>query len=153
MIKISKTMREKSFSKLDLKNKKLQECDWENCKFENCNFEYSDLSSSCIENCEFIDCNFYHCDMNNGCLTNSIFRDCDVRVVNLLMTDLTNTDFSTSNIDYSTFPLWCGSFDVILDDEQKQQLLYHLLRIAPEYRSKKLCAIANGFEHSDMELK
>jgi uncharacterized protein YjbI with pentapeptide repeats len=151
-MKISKIMREKSFSKLDLKNKKLREREWDYCKFEDCNFEYSDLSDSIIENCEFINCNFYHCDMDNCYLKNSIFRECNIKMVNLLRTDLTNADFSTSNIDYSSFPLWCGSFNVILDDKQKQQLLYHLLRIAPEYRSKKLCAIANGFEHSNRQV-
>jgi hypothetical protein len=41
--------------------------------------------------------------------------------------------------------LWCGSLKAKLDTKQKRQLLYHLLAVAPEYRSKELLKEANQF--------
>ena len=59
--------------------------------------------------------------------------------------DLSYADLSSANLDFSCWPLWCGSIKVKLDIKLKRQLLYHLLAVAPEYCSKKLIAEANKF--------
>lgn len=47
---------------------------------------------------------------------------------NLYEADLRGADLHGADLDFSCWPLWCGSFDVKLDAEQQKQLLYHLLR-------------------------
>lgn len=37
-------------------------------------------------------------------------------------------DLRGASLDFSCFPLWCGSLDVHIDDKQAIQLLYHLVR-------------------------
>jgi hypothetical protein len=64
---------------------------------------------------------------------------------NLSGADLSRANLSGADLDFSCWPLWCGSLDVKLDKKQKRQLLYHLLAVAPEYRTKKLIAEANKF--------
>jgi hypothetical protein len=64
---------------------------------------------------------------------------------NLSRADLSGADLSGANLDYSQWPLWCGSLSAKLDTKQKRQLLYHVLAVAPEFRSEKLLAEANKF--------
>ena len=54
-------------------------------------------------------------------------------------------DLRGANLDFSCWPLWCGSLDVKLDKKQKRQLLYHVLAVAPEYRTPELLKEANKF--------
>ena len=57
-------------------------------------------------------------------------RDADLSHVDLSHTDLRNANVSNTNIDFSTFPLWCGTFDIQSDDlKLVYQLLYHICRI------------------------
>ena len=52
----------------------------------------------------------------------------DLRHSDLNHIDLSGIDLSHSNIDYSCWPLWCGSLNVHIDDRIARQLLYHLMR-------------------------
>lgn len=58
------------------------------------------------------------------------FQDADLRGVNLRAANLQDADLRGANIDYSAWPLWCGSLDAYIDDRIAIQLLYHLLRPA-----------------------
>ena len=55
-------------------------------------------------------------------------RYADLRYANLRSADLRYADLRSANLDYSVFPLWCGSLDVHIDDRQATQLLYHLVK-------------------------
>ena len=43
--------------------------------------------------------------------------------------DLSDADLRGADLDYSCFPLWCGSLTANMDDRQVKQLLYHTLSI------------------------
>ena len=47
---------------------------------------------------------------------------------NLIGADLSDADLSGANIDFSCWPLWCGSLDVKIDKRIFCQLAYHLCR-------------------------
>ena len=73
-----------------------------------------------------------------------------VEEANLCEADLCGADLGWANLrganlDFSCWPLWCGSLDVKLDKKQKRQLLYHVLAVAPEYRTPELLKEANKF--------
>ena len=52
----------------------------------------------------------------------------DLREANLRRANLREADLCEANIDYSCWPLWCGSLDAHIDDRLARQLLYHLMR-------------------------
>ena len=43
--------------------------------------------------------------------------------------DLSNSDLSNAKLDFSCWPLWCGSRDVKADDRLVAQLLFHVTRL------------------------
>ena len=50
---------------------------------------------------------------------------------NLHRADLHGADLRGTNLDFATWPLWCGTKDVILDEEQQDQLCLHLYWAMP----------------------
>ena len=42
---------------------------------------------------------------------------------------LCNSDLSNAKLDFSCWPLWCGSRDVKADDRLVAQLLFHVTRL------------------------
>ena len=69
----------------------------------------------------------------------------DLRWADLRWANLRGADLRGADLDFSCWPLWCGSLDVKLNKKQKRQLLYHLLAVAPEYRTQELIDEANKF--------
>lgn len=69
---------------------------------------------------------------------------------NLRGADLRGADLRQTNIDFSCWPLWCGSFDVKVDVEIARQLAYHFCRLDcdhPEYIAarKAIMEFANWY--------
>ena len=56
-------------------------------------------------------------------------RGCDLSGSDLSNSDLRGSDLSGSNLDYSAWPLWCGSLKAYVDDRIAIQLLYHTLSV------------------------
>lgn len=56
-------------------------------------------------------------------------RDADLRGTNLRGTDLRDANLRGANLDYSCWPLWCGSLDVKVDRRIAAQLAYHFCRL------------------------
>lgn len=61
-------------------------------------------------------------------------KKANLNEANLNGADLNEADLRGANIDYSCWPLWCGSLKVHIDDRIGIQLLYHA--IAPILYSK-----------------
>ena len=119
----------------DLRNANLRDADLCNVDLCNANLRDADLRNANLRNANLRDANLRYADLRNANL-----RDAD-----LCDADLCNTNLCNANLDFSCWPLWCGSLDVKLDEKQKRQLLYHLLAIAPEYRTSELLNEANKF--------
>ena len=82
------------------------------------------------------------------------FRGADLRHANLRGADLTGADFRGADIDYSCWPLWCGSLDVKIDRRIFCQLAYHLCRVIVDDDDCKeaqlmLGRLANEFHRAD----
>ena len=43
--------------------------------------------------------------------------------------NLSGADLSGANLDYSAWPIWCGSLTAEVDDRLVAQLLYHILSV------------------------
>lgn len=54
-------------------------------------------------------------------------NDANLRGVDLYGANLNDADLRGANLDYASWPLWCGSLRARIDDRQAKQLLYHVL--------------------------
>ena len=63
--------------------------------------------------------------------------------------DLRRADLSGANIDYSSWPMWCGSIKAVVDRTIAVQLLYHALSVGMDHFGEavpdELIKIANTF--------
>ena len=60
----------------------------------------------------------------------------DLQGANLWGANLWDANLQGADLDFSCWPLWCGSFGVKLDDDQIGQLAYHLLKVMDEKKFK-----------------
>jgi hypothetical protein len=104
------------------------------------NLSYADLSSADLRYADLRYANLSYADLSSADL-----RYADLRYADLISANLSSANLSSANLDFSCWPLWCGSISAKLDIKQKRQLLYHLLAVAPEYRTKTLIKEANKF--------
>lgn len=83
-------------------------------------------------------------------LASASLADASLADANLRGANLRGADFSGADIDYSCWPLWCGSLDVTVDARIARQLAYHFCRLNcddPEYKAARnaIAEFANGF--------
>lgn len=65
-------------------------------------------------------------DLRGADLRGANLTDADLRGANLRGADLRGTDLRGANIDFSCYPLWCGSLGLKADKRLACQLAYHL---------------------------
>ena len=78
----------------------------------------------------------------------------DLSGTNLCGADLRWADLRGADLDYSVWPLWCGSLDVKVDARIAAQLAYHFCRLEcddPEYIKARnsIVDFANRFHRVD----
>lgn len=56
-------------------------------------------------------------------------RGADMRGADMQRADMQGADMQGADIDYSAWPLWCGSLKAYVDDRIAIQLLYHTLSV------------------------
>lgn len=98
-------------------------------------------------------------DLSGADLSRANLIGADLSRVNLSRANLRGADLSGANLcgadlDYSCWPLWCGSLDVKVDARIARQLAYHFCRLDcddPEYLEarKAIAKFANGFHRVD----
>ena len=66
-------------------------------------------------------------DMRGADLCDANLCGADLCGAKLRGADLCGADLCDANLDYSCWPLWCGSLGVHIDDRLAIQLLYHLI--------------------------
>ena len=93
-------------------------------------------------------------DLSGACLVRADLRGADLLQANLSGANLRGADLCGANLDYSCWPLWCGSLDVKVDARIARQLAYHFCRLDcddPEYLEarKAIAEFANGFHRVD----
>jgi len=68
-------------------------------------------------------------DLRGADLREADLRWADLRWADLWGANLKGADLRGANLDFSCFPLWCGSFGMIVDEKLVYQLLYHIARL------------------------
>jgi len=124
----------------DLRYANLQYADLRSADLRYANLQYADLryadlcsADLCYANLQ--DANLYSADL----------RYADLRSANLRSADLRSADLCSANLDFSAWPLWCGSLDVKIDIRIARQLAYHALAAMSKSQRAKFIADPIGF--------
>jgi uncharacterized protein YjbI with pentapeptide repeats len=101
--------------------------------------ERANLRNTNLENVNLSDANLSRADLRFANLEDAYLSRADLRFAdlsgsklwgtNLIRTNLMRADLRHADLDFSAFPLHCGSFDVILDDRIMAQLINHVLSV------------------------
>lgn len=79
-------------------------------------------------------------DLRGADLRDSDLQDASLQGVELRGADLRGADLRGADLDFSCWPLWCGSLDVKVDVRIARQLAYHFCRLDcddPEYQAAR----------------
>lgn len=115
----------------DLHNSDLRFTDLSNSDLHTSDLHNSDLNFSNLCKADLRGVNFRNADLRMANLNGA-----DLRMAILWFTNISKADLRGADLDYSVFPLWCGSFDIIVDTRIAAQLAYHFCRLKcddPEY--------------------
>lgn len=87
------------------------------------NLRDADLRGANLQRADLRDANLQRADLRDADL-----RGADLQGAYLQGAILQGANLQGADIDYSAWPLWCGSLEAYIDDRIAIQLLYHLLR-------------------------
>lgn len=98
--------------------------------------------------------NLFVADLRGANLRGASLCGADLWGADLGGANLCGADLCGADLDYSCWPLWCGSLDVKVDARIARQLAYHFCRLDcddPEYLEarKAIAEFANGFHRVD----
>ena len=130
----------KNLREADLSWANLREADLRRANLSGADLSWANLSWA----------NLREADLRRANLRGSVMRGADLRRANLREADL----------DYSCWPLWCGSLTAQIDDRIAMQLIYHLcstimhsLEVSTDIKavllSQMVLDIANRFHRAD----
>lgn len=114
----------------------------------------ANLSEANLSEADLSRSNFGGADLLQANLGGANLRGVDLCWANLRGAYLRGANLHGANLDYSCWPLWCGSLDVKVDARIARQLAYHFCRLDcddPEYLEarKAIAEFANGFHRVD----
>ena len=69
--------------------------------------------------------NLRRADLQDANLVGANLRGANLRGADLRRADLRGADLQDADLDFSVWPLWCGSIGAIVDSRIQRQLLYH----------------------------
>ena len=93
-------------------------------------------------------------NLSGSTLSGANLSEATLSGADLIGADLRGATLIGADLDYSCWPLWCGSLNVVVDARIARQLAYHFCRLDcddPEYLEarKAIAEFANGFHRVD----
>jgi hypothetical protein len=88
--------------------------------------ERADLQDADLQYASLRHANLQDADLRGANLKDANLQDADLQYANLQGASLQDADLRGADLDYSCWPLWCGSRGVKIDGKQFRQLLAHL---------------------------
>ena len=101
------------------------------------NLQYADLRGVNLHAANLQHADLRDADLQYADLRGAELRDADLQYADLRGAELRDADLRGANLDFSCWPLWCGSLDVKVDASIARQLAYHFCRLDcddPEYQ-------------------
>ena len=105
----------------DLRGADLRRADLRRADLRRANLSDADLRGANLRRADLSGANLSDADLRGANLSGANLSDADLRGANLRRADLRR-----ANLDYSCYPLWCGSLHLKADKRLACQLAYHL---------------------------
>ena len=86
----------------------------------------ANLRGADLRGADLSDADLSDADLRGANLRGADLSDADLRGANLRGADLSDADLRGADLDYSCYPLWCGSLHLKADKRLACQLAYHL---------------------------
>ena len=130
------------FGEIILKIKTLQ-----GANLQRANLQRANLRGANLRGAELQGANLQRANLQRANLQGADLQGADLRGANLQGTNLQGADLRGANLDFSCWPLWCGSQNVKIDEKQAKQLFAHVLNVAGKWigATKKQIDFANSF--------
>ena len=85
----------------------------------------ADLQGANLQRADLQYADLRYADLWGADLRRADLRRAELQGANLQGADLQGADLRRADLDFSAWPLWCGSIGAIVDDRIQRQLLYH----------------------------
>lgn len=113
----------------DLQGAYLQEADLRKVDLQGAELRGADLRWANLQGANLRGASLCDADLRYVYLSDADLRNADLRNADLRMTNLRGADLREASVDFSCWPLWCGSQSVKVDRRIYLQLLAHLCAI------------------------
>ena len=119
------------------------------------NLSSADLRGADLSGADLSHADLRYADLSGADLSGADLSHADLRYADLSHADLRYADLRGANVDFSSWPLWCGSLKgVKVDARIARQLAYHLCSVVcddPEFTSirDQILPFANKFHKVD----
>ena len=121
----------------NLKDAKLQVANLKGADLKGADMRGADMKDAKLQ-----DAYLYGADMRGADMQGADIRGAHMQSADMRGADMRGADIRGANVDYSVWPLWCGSFDVKCDIRLASQLAYHFCRLDCE--DKEVVAAQNA---------
>ena len=133
----------------DLSEANLRDADLRHADLAGANLRDATLRGANLRDANLREVTLRGANLRHANLAGAHLRDADLRYA-----ELRHTDLSGANLDFSCWPLWCGSIGVKVDKRIVAQLAYHFCGLDcddPEYQEAReaLSGLANQFHRVD----
>ena len=125
------------------------EYDGQRADMRGANIQHANLQAANMRGADLWGVNMQGMDLQGANM-----QGANMRRANMQGADMRGADMRGADIDYACWPLWCGSFDVIVDARIAAQLAYHFCRLVcddPMYIAARnaIVEFANQFHRVD----
>jgi hypothetical protein len=93
----------------------------------------ADLRGADLNGANLNGANLSRADLNGANLRGDDLNGANLSRANLRGADLRGADLRGADIDFSCWPLWCGSVGVKIDERQARQLMAHALNVCVSF--------------------
>ena len=119
-------LRRADLRRADLSDADLRRADLRDADLSDADLSDADLRRADLRRADLSDADLRRADLRDADLSDADLSDADLRRADLSGADLRGADLSNANLDYSCYPLWCGSLHLKANKRLACQLAYHL---------------------------
>jgi len=108
---------------------KLTKINLNGAKLNHANLNHANLDGAKLNDAELNYAELNHANLNGAKLNGAKLNYANLIGAKLNGAKLNDAELNHANLDFSVWPLWCGSFDVKVDKKIAAQLIYHICKL------------------------
>lgn len=127
--------------------------DLQGADLQGADLHQADLRGANLQEANLQEANLRRADLRGAKLRGAKLRGADLRQADLRGADLRGADLRGADLDFSCWPLWCGSLDVKIDAYLFDQLVYHLCAVDCSERSDVIDSLRDLANNSGVKKR